>query len=53
MYYDEFNNDCTLGEYETGTIGAPSYGDYECGFDIDSPSLGEYECGCDYDISDM
>ena len=40
MYYDDFNNDWTLGEYE-------------CGYDVDSPSLGEYECGCDYDISDM
>ena len=55
MYYsyDEFNNDWTLGEYETGTIGALSYGDYECGFDADSPSYGEYECGCDYDWSDL
>ena len=53
MCYDDFNNDWTFGEYETGTIGSASYGDYECGFDIDSSSLGEYECGCDYDISDM
>lgn len=62
-----FGYDWTLGEYETCTIGAPSYGeyecgfgadslslgDYECGFDADSPSLGEYECGCDYDWSDL
>lgn len=65
MYYSDY--DWTLGEYETGTIGhlsygdyecgfgayEPSFGDYECGFDYDSPSFGEYECGCDYDISDM
>lgn len=53
MYYDDFNNYWTLGEYETGTIGTPSLGEYECGFDVGSPSFGEYECGCDYDISDM
>ena len=58
MYYDynDYHDDhygWTLGEYETGTIGAPSYGDYECGFSADSPSYGEYECGCDYDWSDL
>ena len=53
MYDFYFDNDWTLGEYETCTIGAPSFGEYECGFDADSISFGEYECGCDYDISDM
>lgn len=53
MYDFEFNNDWTLGEHETCTIGGPSFGEYECGFGADSISLGEYECGCDYDISDM
>ena len=58
MYYDyndyhNDHNDWTLGEYETGTIGSPSFGDYECGFSDDSPSYGDYECGCDYDWSDL
>ena len=47
-----FEEDWTLGEYETNSIGSPSFGDYECGCGADSPSLGEYECGVDYDISD-
>lgn len=65
MYYDY--DDWTLGEYETCTIGEPSYGDiecgfgadslslsyYECGFSIDDVSYGEYECGCDWDYSDL
>ena len=53
MYYDDFNNSWTYGEYETCTIGAPSFGEYECGFDADCVSFGGSECGCDYDISDM
>ena len=52
MYYDDFNNDQTLGEYETCTIGESSFGEYECGFDAVSPSFGDYECGCDCDYSD-
>ena len=55
MYYDyfDYDNSYSLGEYETGTIGQPSYGEYECGFNADSASLGEYECGCEYDWSDL
>lgn len=52
-YIDEYNSDWTLGEYETCTIGQPSFGAYEIGLSDDGPSIGELECGCDYDISDM
>ena len=48
MYYDEFDNSWTLGEYETGTIGAPSFSEYECGFDTDSLTFDGYECDCDW-----
>ena len=53
MYDYYFDEDWTLGEYETCTIGGASFGDIECGFDDDFGSFGDYECGCDYDISDM
>ena len=52
MYDYYFDEDWTLGEYETCTIGGASFGDIECGFDDDFGSFGDYECGCDYDISD-
>ena len=54
MYYNEYDYEWTLGDYETCTDPwAPTYGEYECGLSADSPSFGEYECGVDYDISDM
>lgn len=52
MWYDEYDNSYTLGEYETMSDPCgPSYGDYEIGWD--GPSYGEYETGCDYDYDDM
>ena len=47
-----FEESWTLGEYETNTIGSPSFGDYECLADPDGPSFGAYECGADYDYVD-